>query len=503
MTFSIFACDEEKQLLDSQNQTSPSSLRKDGDIDKVYDERSSLQREFSKSLAKSLNQSKMLRDIIKTKALEMFDEDHDILYEMIKDERVENNSTVEELIMKNITDKKAFKKLDTEYPTLTILVPTLPKDCFNPQKWNTATEIPKVAVVLHSTNDVPIIDGDGSEKLMEAKYTPGFPVIVVKENERVVTNKDGKFKDLKTKELTSKNGVKFKFLSEEFDRKTKKAKSGRVAFNSTIDQVVRDAYDIYQNVDGWQRDYVYYGITPSQPNGRFKYNFIDGIKSFRMSGDPMQALRKIVAQVDGDPLIMQGFSTGWTEGSFEFKVTTYVGNKGGGAAFEIERFIGINPQDLFELTYTDVGGWFNTFYILTDIQLKTKILSNEYTILNWDLNVYSSILKMSIEEQDPSVTVTRTLAVGSKFATNFGIESGELTKLGLKFGSSSEITNSQTYTEVRKLESDDLGDVIVNFQDKVILNKLPFLFGDNLWVTREYNTGYCAIGVEPIRVQGF
>lgn len=504
LTFSIFACDEEKQLLDSQNQTSPFSMRKDGDIDKVYDERSSLQREFSKSLAKSLNQSKMLRDIIKTKALEMFDEDHDILYEMIKDERVENNITVEELITKNITDKKALKKLDTEYPTLTILVPTLPKDCFNPQKWNTATEIPKVAVVLNSTNDVPIIDGDGSEKLMEAKYTPGFPVVVVKENERVVTNKDSKYKDLKTKELTSKNGVKFKFLSESFDRKTKKAKSGRVAFNSSIDQVVRNAYDTYNNVDGWQRDFIYYGITPSQPNGKFKYDFKEGIKSFRMLGNPMTAYQKIAAQADGDPLIMQGVSSsGWTEGGFEFKVTTYVGNKGGGAALEIKTLIPINPQDLFELTYVDIGGWFNTVYLLTDMQLKTVILSDYFTILNWDLNLYSTVLKMTIEEEDPSVEIQRTLAVGSKFATNFGFEFGEEKKLGLKFGASSETTTSQTYTEKRNLGSDELGDVTVNFQDNVVLNKLPFLFGDNLWVTREYTTGYCAIGVEPIRVQGF
>lgn len=505
LTFSIFACDDEKQLLDSQNQTSSSSLRVDGDTDKLYDGRSSLQREFSKSLAKSLNQSKMLRDIIKTKALEMFDEDYDILYEMIKDERVENNETVEELITKNITDKKALKKLDTEFSTLTIFVPMLPKGCFNAQKWNTATEIPQVAVVLNSTNDVPIINGEGSEKLMEGKYIPGFPIVAVKENERVVSEKDNKFKELKTVSFESKGGKKFKFLSEEFDRKTKKTKNrgSRVTTNSGIDQVVRDAYNIYQNVDGWQRDYVYYSINPNQPNGKFKYDFKEGIKSFRMLGDPLTAYQKIAAQVDGDPLIIQGFGSGWTEGNFEFKVTTYVGNKGGGAALELEVLIPISPEDLFELTYVDIGGWFNNVYLLTDIQLKTVNLPNFYTILNWDLNLYSTVLKMSIEEQDPSVNITRTLAVGAKFATNFGFEFGEEKKLGLKFGGSSETSTSQTYTETRKLESDDLGDITVNFQDNIILNKLPFLFGDNLWVTRDYTTGYCAIGVEPIRVQGF
>jgi hypothetical protein len=289
LTFSIFACDDEKKLLDSQNLTSPSSLRIDGDIDKVYDERSSLQREFSRSLAKSLNQSKMLRDIIRTKALEMFDEDYELLYEMIKDERVENNVTVEELISKNITDKKVLKKLDTEYPTLTILVPTLPKDSFSPQKWNTATEIPKVAVRLNSTNDVPIIDGDGSEKLMEGKYTPGFPVIVVKENERLVSDKHKDFRKYKTKEFTTNRGVKFKFFSEEFDRKANKLKnkSARIGFNygPSIDPYIISVYNNYKNVDGWHRDQIYYNITPTQTNGEFSYDFKEGLRSFRMIGD--------------------------------------------------------------------------------------------------------------------------------------------------------------------------------------------------------------------------
>ena len=131
LSLSVFSCDDEKQFLETGVKPASSAMRIDYDIDKLYNAKSSLEREFGKSLAKSLNESRMLREVIKNKALEMFNDDYEILYEMLKDEKVENNLTVEDLITKNLTDKKSLKTLDSEYPTLSILVPSLPKDVFN------------------------------------------------------------------------------------------------------------------------------------------------------------------------------------------------------------------------------------------------------------------------------------------------------------------------------------------------------------------------------------
>ena len=505
LTFSIFACDDEKKLLDSQNQSSPSSSRVDGDIDKLYDERSNLQREFSKSLAKSLSQSKMLRDIIRTKALEMFDEDYELLYEMIKDDKVENNLTVEELITKNITDKKELKKLDTEYPTLTILVPTLPKDCFNPQKWNTATEIPKVAVRLHSTNDVPIIDGDGSEKLMEGKYTPGFPVIVVKENERLVSDKHKDFRNYKTKEFTSNRGVRFKFFSEEFDRKANKLKnkSGRIGFNhpSSIDPFIISAYNNYKNVSGWHRDQIYYNITPTQTNGEFSYDFKDGLRSFKMIGNPTVAYNQLADQTD-DPRINNVTSgSHWTGGSFEFRVSCLINAKNGIGSELITGF-GAAPDELFELNYDAVYvPLFGTIYLLNNIQLKQKELN--IPILNWNLNEYAKTIKISIEEVDIQTTTVVSESSSVKFAANFGLDGGILKKIGLKLGGSVETTQTQTYQKTFTQGNNDLGSVSVDFADDVVIGEGVFIFGLPIYSTREYNTGWYSISFEPIRVQGF
>ena len=51
---------------------------------------------------------------------------------------------------------------------------------------------------------------------------------------------------------------------------------------------------------GWQRDYIYYNITPNTTKGPFNNNFKEHLVSFEMLGDPRTALNKIADQA-GDP----------------------------------------------------------------------------------------------------------------------------------------------------------------------------------------------------------
>ena len=48
--------------------------------------------------------------------------------------------------------------------------------------------IPKVAVRLFSSNKVPIWSILGKERILAPNEIPAFPVVVIKENERVVTD---------------------------------------------------------------------------------------------------------------------------------------------------------------------------------------------------------------------------------------------------------------------------------------------------------------------------
>jgi hypothetical protein len=117
------------------------------------------------------------------------------------------------------------------------------------------------------------------------------------------------------------------------------------------------------------------------------------------------------------------------------------------------------------------------------------------------LNSYSSSIKVTIEEVDATVTTTALQSSSVKFATNFGIEGGILKKIGAKFGASLETTQSQSYQIVTTEGNDQLGEVIINFADNVVIQYRPLPFVFNRYLIREYSTGFYSIGFEPIRVQ--
>jgi hypothetical protein len=130
--------------------------------------------------------------------------------------------------------------------------------------------------------------------------------------------------------------------------------------------------------------------------------------------------------------------------------------------------------------------------------------------MHWDLAQYSSIMKISITKDNPSMTITTTSTITTEFAGNFGfdINWGEKVKKGLKFGASAKETDVYSIQTVVKVDDRKLGDVLVNFGDKVVVESYQRpggLFGNgplrDSWRLREYNGSMFVITVEPKRVQ--
>ena len=121
--------------------------------------------------------------------------------------------------------------------------------------------------------------------------------------------------------------------------------------------------------------------------------------------------------------------------------------------------------------------------------------------MNWNLETYPAEIKINIEKQNPGQQTTLTTNVTSEFAGNVAYEH----KNGLKFGLSAKVSKTSSYQIVTSLSNTNLGDVIVNFGDKVILDgpttipmfPLPF----KLWKVREYDNNMYSIIVMPRRVQ--
>jgi hypothetical protein len=478
MTLLVASCADDVNIIQPNQSTA------------IVNNRDELKTIFGTALAKGLAESPALRQLIKNEALQMFDNDYDVLYLKIKDTKLATGQTVRELLLQYLESEAQLAMIEAKVPLMNIFVPSLPENSFSAETWDANQQIPSVGITSYKTNDVSVIDAAGNITLVEAHMIPSFPVVVVKENERVVSTTSKGQSDARSRTFEA-GGFNFKFLSDCFDGSKKTDRSIARVFTNPDPKLV-DAYFLNQGTEGWQRDYIYYNISPTQDRGEFVYDFQETIRSFTMVGDPTAALSKIADQT-GDPKlrVIDKPNSGWTAGYFEFRVRVLLNAKNG-LGEELVTFFSAAPNELFVINYTK-NGW---LYVPEVKGLKTKIF--DLPLFAWDLDDYASTIKIDIEEKDLVTTTTTTETRSLKFAMNFGIDvnDGKLKKIGPKFGSVLEWNTSQSVQRTYTEGSDELGSVIVNFADNVLVSS-----SNGTWQSREYNTGWYSISVEPKRVQ--
>ena len=454
-----------------------------------------LKQKFSSALVKVLGQNEEVRSLIKEEALKQIDFDYDVLYCLIKDKQLKNGVTLEEYLEKYLTSDE-LKCIHKQLPTLTLFVPTLPENSFSVHSWNTIDELPAVAVKVSDNNDVKIYYGNGETEVFPADIIPGFPVVVVKENERIVRNGEILSKTV-SENIEEANLI---FVDEIFNNlhgkdlvntKTRANRPDRPVPLPKVDnpedylpanmKKTYEAYKIYKNTTGWQRDYIYYGITPTTDKGPFDYNMKEFLVGFELMGDALGFYRKIADQ-DGDPkssipiggvLPANSSIITWTEGEYEFKVTTYVGSKST-IGTEYKSFFRLKPDQLFraevERVISRPGMPGYTVYKL--VGLKSKRVDLDLPLFEWDLENYGATIKIAIEEVDGQETEVNSISSSIEFATNFGFDAsfGEKVKFGVKFGSTIKEVLNVSNTITKTLGGDELGEVIINFADPVVIS---------------------------------
>ena len=454
-----------------------------------------LKQKFSSALVKVLGQNEEVRSLIKEEALKQIDFDYDFLYCLIKDKQLKNGVTLEEYLEKYLTSDE-LKCIHKQLPTLTLFVPTLPENSFSVHSWNTIDELPAVAVKVSDNNDVKIYYGNGETEVFPADIIPGFPVVVVKENERIVRNGEILSKTV-SENIEETNLI---FVDEIFNNlhgkdlvntKTRANRPDRPVPLPKVDnpedylpanmKKTYEAYKIYKNTTGWQRDYIYYGITPTTDKGPFDYNMKEFLVGFELMGDALGFYRKIADQ-DGDPkssipiggvLPANSSIITWTEGEYEFKVTTYVGSKST-IGTEYKSFFRLKPDQLFraevERVISRPGMPGYTVYKL--VGLKSKRVDLDLPLFEWDLENYGATIKIAIEEVDGQETEVNSISSSIEFATNFGFDAsfGEKVKFGVKFGSTIKEVLNVSNTITKTLGGDELGEVIINFADPVVIS---------------------------------
>lgn len=436
-----------------------------------------------------------MRDFIKAEALKQINKDYDVVYHAVKNKPVTpvalkgaSGSTLHDLLLPYFESEAQLQEIESSLPLLTIFVPDLQEESFSAERWNTLTEIPLVAVRTFESNDVPIYSADGTNFVLEAQYMPDFPVVVIKDNERIVSDRNvAQFSNLDTEIITEPtNDVQLRFADNNFNAKiaVNPPPSNGGSSYPRVDEIHQQAYDVYKNYTpgGWQRDYIYYGLTPTNTEGGIKPIYREELTLFKLQGDPQQAYYKIADQQDPhlitDYVPYNNGFTGWTDGSFEFGITLSYGAKNSNLGLELKKGFGVAPQDLFEVTYIPhpnvliANVWHVKKAVITGLKTLDfyNNLNNKIQFSVWDLANYSNQFKIAFEEVDTTTTYTNTISATNKYNTNFSLDptQGVLKKIGLKLGASYEHTQTNTYVTQYSDVSDDLKQADINFYDNVV-----------------------------------
>ena len=477
---------------------------------------------FGFALSKALAESKPLRDFIKTEALKQVTGDYDVVYQSIKNKsilnaegRKTNTQTLRDILLPFFENEAKLIEIENALPYLTIFVPDLLEGSFSAENWNTVSQIPNVGIRSYESDDVKIITATGETFILEAKYWPDFPVVVIKDNERLVSNADiEKYNTLDTNILTDPiNPVQLRVASINYQIIITNPLPP-VPPGPRVDQIHANAYNVYGNYTpgGWQRDYIYYGLTPTNTSGGLNPSYREHITSFHLSGNPSAIYYKISS--GQDPTLHYAIgsnpsqASGWTEGLFEFKVLSSYGAKNSNLGTDEYKNLNVNATDIFDIVFTPASGllgWFYNVKIPSITGLKTIDLYNgayygqRFEFAVWDLNNFSNQWKLSFEEADSPTVITSQITATNRGNANFSIDptTGILNKIGLKFGASLEQTYGNTYTTQKTDISDPLGNSVINFYDNVV----NFNSATNTLVPHTYSTGEVIFEFRPIQVQ--
>ncbi len=146
---------------------------------------------LAKAFSVSMNQSVEFRNLIKQEALTKFDYQYDVLYSVIKDKRIGNN-TVHELVSSNFKSLSKEIDIDTAIESIPYLQLSIPVKI---NDWNPSEYSPTIAFLPVDSDEsnlkvLSAFDSYGNKTEISATEKPEITTLVLSQAERV--DKDGK-----------------------------------------------------------------------------------------------------------------------------------------------------------------------------------------------------------------------------------------------------------------------------------------------------------------------
>ena len=491
--FVFAACSNDDTINDlpaAEVQSEPEEILND-------DERIALKEDFAKVLSEVIYENQDVRAFLKKEAMKKFDKNYDILYMNVKDSLIGNKTFYDVLAAKS--SDLFLSKVEKQMPLLNILFPELPIFNLKPENYSVEDHELPVAVSGMTSNKL-FFNGEETD-VLNKNEVPDFYVLVVNENKRVVVNK----------ETRSCGGPCYKFKHPEYDgvKGTKSTRSFTINEQKMIEAYMHFyADDASVHSKAFQRDYIYYGITPEKQSGTLNrsvseylyYIEVNPISYFRIADDPAPEDEKLPKNYD--PVVKKKktdrdkkdftddelISELWTDGAYNFIFEVVHSNNG---TTPLSYPIPATPSDLWDFHLereyrhsTYFGHHSNYAYTIDPHKFTSKkyYLPNPISIGNWNIGEEALERYVEVIEEDAKseITISYTQAFSHAITNKFngdtklelGLGNTNKDKSETKFSYESSTTNSiSDKTDIsykRWGESDKLGRICIKFYEPII-----------------------------------
>lgn len=417
---------------------------------------------FATILAKAINNDE-IKQFIKKESLKKVDKDYDVIYHLIKNKKINNSLTFKDALAQYCTNSHYLDSLTNNDPTLTISIPYI-NSSINAKVWDIHQ---KPLVVYKSSTLAPDnkyleqIDDLGNVSNIERFIKPNNITIVVKSNERL-----SKQKPISTKSqligISNENGIFAYFIDKEYNNLNIQTKGRDIISNKPntytpmfLPRNDKNLYAFFNNIEK-QRNYIYYNINPNKGilEGDYDFNYAEYLTHIKMND--INSYEQIADKFDprGD----------WSDGNLEIYIDILLNQKDGGS-LTIRKVTNIPIEDL----YIARDGVYNGTY--------TYRFDNPLELFSWDGNLYGESYKITITEYDDGTEITNTDEVSTTFTSEYktSTEQGDgKHKVTNTTGQTNTHVVKNTFSTKTTNNSDELGEFMVYFHEKIYANKITF-----------------------------
>lgn len=458
------------------------------------------QANFASCLSKAVYNNEEFRNLIKDEALKMFDNDYEILWLDFKNIVLSSGKTVRESLFEYLSEKDLLE-IENVLPLLTVLVPDLTFiGSFNARSWDVSN--PEVCVCYSLDGGSGIVYGNGEiVTTLERNEIPDFPILVVKDNERIVlsSTRSGELKyTFIDKAFDGTCQINTRGSGDDYDRDFEvedySSMMTEEQINSINPFIIPSYNDYISEGSGCQRDFLYYGMSSSNPDfGSYRNIATETMYKFKVFPSQYnhildqdedlryQQAEHEVTELSKDEII----SKIWKDGSFEFLFKIITSFKDGNQIMGTSNTSGVvsvAPRNLFDLQKVHVHRRHKTMFRHTNytyivdvacltpkwVDCKINYSTSYINIFSWNLAYRPVTYSLSLEERDSNYTeiIEQTFNSGMSTSITTDLNTGSSNKI--TYGIQNTTSFSCSVSVSKTYANDDLGSVTFSFQDDII-----------------------------------